>query len=121
MDRLDQARQLQDRTKKFAVRIIKAFTRLPKNEAARTIGRQFLRSGTSLTANYRAACRARSSADFISKIAIVTEETDETRLWFELLVETNLVNTKLVQPLMTECSELLKIFSASLATAKANR
>ena len=121
MDRLDQAKQLQDRTKKFAVRIIEAFTRLPKNEAARTIGRQFLRSGTSLAANYRAACRARSRADFISKIAIVTEETDETLFWFELLVESNLVGMKLVQPLMIECAELLKIFSASLATAKTNR
>jgi four helix bundle protein len=121
MDRLDQAKQLQTRTKQFAVRIIKAFTRLPKNEAARTIGRQFLRSGTSLAANYRAACRARSGPDFISKIAIVTEETDETLFWFELLVESNLIDMKLVQPLMTECTELLKIFSASLATAKENR
>jgi len=121
VDRLDQARQLQDRTKKFAVRIIEAFTRLPKNEAARTLGRQFLRSGTSIAANYRAACRARSGADFISKIAIVTEETDETLFWFELLVESKLISAKLVEPLMAECAELLKIFSASLATAKANR
>jgi len=121
MDRLDQARQLQDRTKKFAVRIIKAFTRLPKNEPARTVGRQFLRSGTSLAANYRAACRARSGPDFISKIAVVTEETDETLFWFELLVDANLIDKKLAGPLMSECDELLKIFSASLATAKANR
>jgi len=118
MDRLDQAKRLQDRTKKFAVRVIKAFTRLPKNEATRTVGRQFLRSGT---ANYRAACRARSAANFISKIAIVTEETDETLFWFELLVESNLINVKLVEPLMSECDELLKIFSASLVTARSNR
>ena len=121
MDRLNQAKQLQDRTKIFAVRIIKAFSRLPKNEAARTVGRQFLRSGTSLAANYRAACRARSTADFISKIAIVTEETDETLFWFELLVESNLIDVKLVEPLMSECDELLKIFSASLVTARSNR
>ena len=121
MDRLDQARQLQNRTKKFAIRIIKAFAGLPKNEAARTIGRQLLRSGTSLAANYRTACSARSSADFISKIAIVAEETDETLFWFELLVESNLVSGKLAQLLMPECGELLRIFSASLATAKANR
>jgi four helix bundle protein len=121
MDRLDQAKQLQDRTKRFAVRIIEAFSSLPKNEAARIIGRQFLRSGTSLAANYRAACRARSGADFISKIAIVTEETDETLFWFELLMESKLISAKLVEPLMTECAELLKIFSASLATARANR
>jgi four helix bundle protein len=78
---------MQDRNKKFAVRIIKAFTRLPKNEVARVIDRQFLRSGTSLAANYRAACRARSAADFISKISVVTEEADETLFWFELVVE----------------------------------
>ena len=90
MNTLDQAKQLQDRTKKFAVRIIKAFARLPKDEAVRMIGRQFLRSGTSLAANYRAACRSRSAADFISKISVVTEETDETLFWFELLVEAEL-------------------------------
>jgi four helix bundle protein len=121
MDRLEQAKQLQDRTKKFAVRIIKAFTALPKNEAAHVVGRQFLRSGTSLAANYRAACRARSAADFISKIAVVTEETDETLFWFELLIESKLINARVIQPLMSECDELLKIFSASLTTAKANR
>jgi four helix bundle protein len=87
MNTLDRAKQLQGRTKEFAVRIIKAFARLPKDEALRMIGRQFLRSGTSLAANYRAACRSRSAADFISKISIVAEETDETLFWFELLVE----------------------------------
>ena len=119
MNTLNQAKQLQDRTKKFAIRIIKSFARLPKDEAARIIGRQFLRSGTSLAANYRAACRARSAADFISKISIVTEEADETLFWFELLVEAQLIGIKLAEPLMSECTELLKIFAASLATAKA--
>jgi four helix bundle protein len=118
---LHRAKELQDRTKKFAVRIIKAFTGLPKNEAARVVGRQFLRSGTSLAANYRAVCRARSAADFISKIAIVTEEADETLFWFELLIESELIGVKSIQPLMSECHELLKIFSAPLSTAKANR
>jgi four helix bundle protein len=118
---LHRAKELQDRTKKFAVRVIKAFTRLPKNEAARTVGRQFLRSGTSLAANYRAACRARSTADFISKIAVVAEEADETLFWFELLIESELISAKLIRPLMSECDELLRIFSASAATARANR
>ena len=118
MKTLDQAKQLQERTKKFAIRIIKTFSRLPKDEATRIIGRQFLRSGTSLAADYRATCRARSAADFISKISVVTEETDETLFWFELLVEAELVSSKLLEPLMTECAELLKIFSTSLATAK---
>lgn len=121
MNTLNQTKQLQDRTKAFAVRIIKAFARLPKNEAARIIGREFLRSGTSLAANYRSACRARSAADFVSKISVVTEEADETLFWFELLLEAELVKINLVEPLMKECKELLKIFSASLTTAKRNR
>ena len=121
MSRLDEAKLLQNRTKAFAVRIVKEFARLPKDEAVRVIGRQFLRSGTSLAANYRAACRARSVADFISKISVVVEETDETLFWFELLVEAELTKKNLVEPLMKECQELLKIFSASLATAKRNR
>ena len=121
MNTLDQARQLQDRTKTFAVRIIKAFAGLPKQEAARVIGRQFLRSGTSLAANYRAACRARSAADFISKISVVAEEADETLFWLELLVQAELIRPNSVEPLMNECDELLKIFSASLATARRNR
>ena len=121
MNTLNQAKQLQERTKKFAVRIVKAFASLPRDEAARIIGRQFLRSGTSLAANYRAACRARSAPDFISKISVVAEEADETLFWFELLVEAELINVNLVRSLMKECEELLKIFSASLATAKRNR
>lgn len=110
MNALNHAKQLQSRTKAFAVRIIKAFARLPKDEAARIIGRQFLRSGTSLAANYRSACRARSTGDFISKISVVAEETDESLFWFELLVEAELVKMNLVKPLMKECEELLKIF-----------
>jgi four helix bundle protein len=121
MNTLNRAKQLQDRTKAFAVRTIKAFARLPKDEAARIIGRQFLRSGTSLAANYRSACRARSAADFISKISVVAEEADETLFWFELLLEAELVKMNLFEPLMKECEELLKIYSASLATAKRNR
>ena len=121
MNTLDQARQLQDRTKTFAVRIIKAFAGLPKQEAARVIGRQFLRSGTSLAANYRAACRARSAADFISKISVVAEEADETLFWLELLVQAELIRPNSVEPRMNECDELLKIFSASLATFKPTR
>jgi len=113
MNTLNRAKQLQARTKAFAIRIIEAFARLPKDEAARIIGRQFLRSGTSLAANYRAACRARSAADFISKVSIVTEEVDETLFWFELLVEADLISAKLAAPLLSECAELLKIFSAS--------
>jgi four helix bundle protein len=108
MNTLQHAKQLQDRTKKFAVRAIKAFARLPKDEATRIVGRQFLRSGTSLAANYRAACRSRSAADFISKISVVAEEADETLFWFELLVESDLIKSHIIRPLMSECEELLK-------------
>lgn len=104
MNTLGQAKQLQDRTKAFSVRIIQAFTRLPKDDAARIIGRQFLRSGTSLVANYRAARRARSRADFISKISIVAEEADETLFWLELLVQAELIKANLLEPLMNEYS-----------------
>jgi four helix bundle protein len=115
MSRIERARELQDRTKKFALRIIKGFSRLPKTEEARVLGRQFLRSGTSVAANYRAA------ADFVSKINTVVEEADETLFWLELLIEANVVPAKVVGSLVMECEELLKIFSASLSTAKANR
>ena len=121
MSRLQDIRQLQDRTKRFAVSIIGFFSELPKTEVARTIGRQLLRSGTSVAANYRAACRARSSTNFISKISVVLEETDETLFWLELLVEAALLDQSRCQILHDECEELLKIFAASLATAKANR
>ena len=119
--RVERARDLQDRTKRFAIGVIQAFSCLRKDEAIRIIGRQFLRSGTSVAANYRAACRARSAADFISKISVVTEEVDETLFWLELLGDSGLVDAKTLAPLIKECTELLKIFSASLATAKANR
>src|SRR5881227_1329829 len=121
MNTLNRAKQLQNRTKRFAVRVIKAFAKLPKDEATRIIGRQFLRSGTSLAANYRASCRARSAADFISKISIVGEEADETLFWFEVLVDADIIESRLTLELSAECHELLKIFSASLVTAKANR
>jgi four helix bundle protein len=121
VSRVEKARELQTRTKRFAVAVIRFFSNLPKNEAARVIGRQLLRSGTSIAANYRAACRSRSAADFISKINVVLEETDETLFWLELLVEAQLVDSRATANLSAECDELLKIFSASLATAKANR
>jgi four helix bundle protein len=121
MSTLSRAKDLQDRTKKFAIRVIQASTKVPKTEAGRILIRQFLRSGTSLAANYRAACRSRSAADFISKISIAGEETDETLFWFELLVESGLVKPLLLEALMGECEELLRILSRSLATAKSNR
>ena len=121
MNTLQDAKQLQQRTKSFAIRIIKAFTRFPKDEASRIIGRQFLRAGTSVAANYRASCRARSRADFISKVSIVAEEADETLFWLEILVESQLIGNRVAQPLLSECEQLVKIFAASITTAKRNR
>ncbi len=119
--RLERIKELQDRTKRFAVAVVRFFSRLPQTEAASVIGRQLLRAGTSVAANYRAACRARSAADFISKISIVLEEADETLFWLELLVDADIIESPLTPRLTAECHQLLKIFSASLATAKANR
>ena len=121
MNKLDLAKGLQNRTKKFAIEIIHGFTTLPKSEPTRIIGRQFLRSGTSVAANYRAACRARSKAEFIAKLGIVLEEADETLFWLDLLEDSKLVASDAIRPLRLECDELVRIFSSSLATAKSNR
>ena len=119
--RLEKIKELQDRTKRFAVAVVRFFSRLPKTDAASVIGRHLLRAGTSVAANYRAACRARSAADFISKISICLGETDETLFWLELLVDADIIGPRLTSGLSAECHGLLKIFSASLATAKPNR
>jgi len=114
------ADQLKSRTKQFAIRIIKLSRCLPRSEEARVIGRQLLRSGTSVAANYRAVCRARSKAEFIAKIGIVVEEADETVFWLELIIEANIVPEKQMQKLLTEANELLAIFAKSQWTAKLN-
>ena len=91
---------------------------LPKRDEARVIGRQVLRSGTSVAANYRAVCRARSKAEFVAKLGVVVEEIDETVFWLELLVETGIVLPSRMVGLQKEASELLAIFAASQHTAK---
>ncbi|SRR5712692_154516 len=110
--------ELKRRTKSFAIRIVKMFRSLPKTEDARVIGRQVLRSGTSVAANYRAVCRARSKAEFISKIGIVVEEADETVFWLEMLIETNIMSAGKMEKLLREANELLAIFAASQRTAR---
>jgi four helix bundle protein len=110
--------ELKERTKDFAIRIVKLFRALPKTDEARVIGKQVLRSGTSVAANYRAACRARSRAEFIAKIGVVVEEADETVFWLELLVETDIVPPSRMNCLLDEANELLAIFAASQHTAK---
>jgi len=113
-----QPAELRERTKQFAIRIVKLFRALPRTEEARVLGKQLLRSGTSVAANYRAVCRSRSRADFISKLAVVTEETDETIFWLELLVETGIVPEVRLAKLLSEANELIRIFGSSLHTAK---
>ncbi|MEK6337027.1 MAG: four helix bundle protein [Acidobacteriota bacterium] len=115
------AEELKNRSKQFAIRIVKLFRSLPKAEEARIIGKQVLRSGTSIAANYRAVCRARSKAEFIAKIGIVVEEADETVLWLELLVETDIVKEPRMASLLKESNELLAIFAASQYTARKRR
>jgi len=116
-----QADELKKRTKQFAIRIVKLFRSLPRSEEARIIGRQMLRSGTSVAENYRAVCRARSKAEFIAKIGIVVEEADETVLWLELLVDTAMMPASRMAKLLVEANELLAIFAASQHTARGRR
>ena len=116
-----QPEELRARTKRFAIRIVRLFKSLPKSDEARIIGKQLLRAGTAVAANYRAVCRARSKAEFISKMGIVVEEADETVFWLELLVETSIVLETRLKDLLTEANELLAIFAASLWTAREKR
>jgi four helix bundle protein len=111
-------RELRARTKQFALRILRLYRGLPAKEEARILGRQVLRSGTSVGANYRAACRARSRAEFIAKLGIVLEEADETVFWLELLLEGGIVKHEKLDALLKEAEELTAIFVTSLRTAK---
>ena len=112
--------ELKKRTKQFGLRVIKLVESLPSGQTARTIGNQLLRSGLSVGANYRAACRGRSKADFIAKAGISLEETDESLYWMEMLQEANIVPVEKMKDLMKEADELVAIFTASIKTARAN-
>jgi four helix bundle protein len=116
---LEKAEILKLRTKQFAIRIVRLCRALPRSQEGKVLSYQLLRSGTSVAANYRAVCRSRSRADFISKMAIVTEEIDETIFWLELLVETNVFPEHRLKSLLREGNELRAIFGASQRTAKA--
>lgn len=115
---VEEHRDLKKRTKECALRIIKLVEALPKSRTAEVLGRQLLRSGTSVGANYRSACRAKSPADFISKMGIVEEEADESLYWMELLIEAGIVKSEKLEALMKEVDELLAISVASINTAK---
>jgi four helix bundle protein len=111
--------EFKDRTKQAALRIVRLVEALPESKTAWTIGGQLLRSGTSVGANYRAACRAKSTADIISKLGTVEEEADESLYWLELLVEAGLVPESRLRPLMQEMNEILAMTVASLKTLRA--
>jgi four helix bundle protein len=112
---------LKKRTKAFALRILKLVDALPKTTAGRALASQIVRSGTSIAANYRAACRAKSTADFIAKMGIVEEEADETLFWLELLEESDLVLAAKLTAIKQEADELIAITVASIKTARRNR
>ena len=112
---------MKDRTKRFALRVIRLCRSLPPSQEGRIICRQLLRSATSVGANYRAVCRSRSTAEFIAKLGVVLEEADETLFWLELLVESGVASTEKCGALRQEANELVSIFVASLRTAKTSR
>ncbi|ACT96256.1 four helix bundle protein [Dyadobacter fermentans] len=117
-DKNDFVSQLQIRTKQFVLRSIKVFKALPPTEEARVIGKQFLRSASSVGANYRAVCRARSQNEFFSKISITVEEADESLFWMEIMSEAGILPSGKLSALMTEAEELIKILSKARKTVR---
>jgi len=110
--------QLKQRTKKFGIRTVKVVEKLPSKRIAQTIGHQLLRSGTSVGANYRAACRARSDAEFRAKLGICEEEADESIYWLEMIVELGYIRAKLLNDLINEANALVSIIVASIKTSR---
>ena len=110
--------EMKRRTKEFALRIIRLVEALPRSRTAEVIGRQLLRAATSVGANYRAACRARSNAEFIAKLGVVEEESDECLYWLELIVESGLVKRERVADLVQEADEITAIIVSSIQTAR---
>jgi four helix bundle protein len=113
--------ELKNRTKAFALRVMNLVEALPKSTKGRAIANQLIRSGTSVAANYRAACRAQSKAEFISKIGTVEGEADESALWMELIIEDKLLPEKKVRNLHTEASEIVAIMASSYISASRNK
>jgi four helix bundle protein len=113
--------ELKARTKQFALHIMQLVDALPRTLQGRTIAKQIIRSATSVAVNYRAACRARSRAEFIAKIGVVKEEADESSFWLELIVHSGLLTEARIRPLLTEAGELVAIMAASRKSAIGNR
>jgi len=110
-------RELLERTKQFALRVFKLVGVLPETIQGRVVAAQLLRIGTSVAANYRAACRARSKPEFIAKLGIVEEEADESAFWLELIIETGLLNPRKVTPLLAEAGEIVAMMASSKKTS----
>lgn len=113
--------ELKNRTKNYALRIIKLTQVIPQNTTGWAISKQLIRSGTSVGANYRAACRGRSSAEFIAKLGVVIEEADESAFWLELLIQSKMMKEELLIPLLKETNEIISIMVASVKTIKTNQ
>jgi len=113
--------QMKQRTKEFATRIVVFCRQLPETREGRLLGSQLFRSGTSVGANYRAACRGRSKAEFIAKLNVALEEADETLYWLELAAETGTASPEAVAPLGRDANELVAILVATLNTARRNK
>lgn len=110
--------ELKQRTKRYALWVIKLVDALPKNAIGRVIAYQLMKSGTSTAANYRAACRARSRAEFIAKIGTVIDEADESAFWLELIIESELIKKDRVEPLLQETNEIISIMVATSKSTK---
>jgi len=110
-----------ERTKKLAIAILKLVEGIPRSITADALARQIVRSGTSIGANYRAACRAKSTADMINKLKIVEEESDETAYWLELLVEAGYLSQEKVLPIAKETDEILAMTVASIKTLRSRK
>ncbi len=113
-------KELKCRTQGLALRVIRMTERMPATKVTRVLGDQLLRSATSIGANYRACCRAKSKKDFINKLKIVEEEADETIYWLELIEKSEIFNLSKLSPLKEETNQILSIIVASLKTAKTN-
>jgi len=110
--------ELRDRTKAFALRVIRLYRSLPSAAEAQVMEKQLLRCGTSVAANYRAACRGRSRAEFAARLGIVVEEADESMLWLELLPDSGVIRHERLEPLLAEARELTALFTASRHTTR---
>lgn len=116
IEKADFVEKFKKRTKAFSLNVIKLFQSLPKTDEARTLGRQLLRSATSVAANYRAVCRARSKAEFFSKLSITIEEADESVLWLELFIESDISNDTFTKTLLKEAEEITAVLTKARKT-----